>query len=354
MTGMSEFQLTPAQLLVAMILADYASDDGSGIYPKLETVARRSGKAKRTVRRIVRELEATGLVVLVKAERQHRAREYRIDVAAAPRKAHSREDKTTRPEIGTRAAKTTLPESRHVSGPRAAKTTCPATRPGRSKTEPLSAIPGRPKTVTQGGQNNPPNQQRTTTRKPPPCLPGTQPSALTVESLPPFLRSVSSASSARRLTSPIGAPNQSEPAAVGTTPKGQLRMIRQQRSTADSATAATPAAAADVDGWGSKILGSSVDLVLDRLSKMGNGGDEENVASTRATVERAIDTCGSADLLLAAIDGAAEAIDSGLLAADAAELELDAIASHAAAWIEFRDSGDQAMLAFIADEPAPA
>jgi len=51
---------------VALKLADYASDDGTGIYPSLSRVAAEIEVHERTVRRVVREFEAEGILVVIK------------------------------------------------------------------------------------------------------------------------------------------------------------------------------------------------------------------------------------------------------------------------------------------------
>jgi hypothetical protein len=75
-------QLTQPQLVVALALADHAQDDGSRIFPAVGYVAWKVDKSPRQVRRIMRELEALGMLVKVADALQHRPTEYSINVEA--------------------------------------------------------------------------------------------------------------------------------------------------------------------------------------------------------------------------------------------------------------------------------
>ena len=75
-------QLTQTQLVVALALADHAKDDGTDVFPGVGYVAWKVDKSRRQVRRIMRELEALGMLVKVAEAQRHRPTEYSIDVEA--------------------------------------------------------------------------------------------------------------------------------------------------------------------------------------------------------------------------------------------------------------------------------
>ena len=66
---------------VLLALADWADDAGGSIYPSIPTVSRKTRLGERTVRRTFRAVESLGVLVKVRAARQHRAAEYRIDLS---------------------------------------------------------------------------------------------------------------------------------------------------------------------------------------------------------------------------------------------------------------------------------
>lgn len=79
-------ELTDAQLLVALALADCGNDDGTSIYPSLATVAWKVSKSERQVRRILRQLEALGVLVQLSGSQRHRPAVYAIRIVNGPRK----------------------------------------------------------------------------------------------------------------------------------------------------------------------------------------------------------------------------------------------------------------------------
>lgn len=68
-----------SQRLVLLAYADHASDDGTGIYPAVATVARKTGLSERQVQRVTRSLEAKGLL-LADGEGPKRTRRWRMPV----------------------------------------------------------------------------------------------------------------------------------------------------------------------------------------------------------------------------------------------------------------------------------
>jgi hypothetical protein len=86
-------QLTQTQLVVALALADHAKDDGTDVLPGVGRVAWKVGKSPRQVQRIMRDLEALGLLVKVADAQQHRPTEYSMNVEAlAAKSPHEKRD----------------------------------------------------------------------------------------------------------------------------------------------------------------------------------------------------------------------------------------------------------------------
>ncbi len=57
---------THSQKLIALKLADYASDHGASIFPAVSTLARHTGSDERTVQRVMKAFRDCGLIELVK------------------------------------------------------------------------------------------------------------------------------------------------------------------------------------------------------------------------------------------------------------------------------------------------
>lgn len=57
---------THAQKLIALKLADYAADNGSSVFPAVNTIARHTGSDERTVQRVMKAFRSCGLISLVK------------------------------------------------------------------------------------------------------------------------------------------------------------------------------------------------------------------------------------------------------------------------------------------------
>lgn len=84
--------LTPAQKLVLLALADHAYDDGSSCRPGLDWIAAKVGYSLRQVRRHMAELKRAGLVREVTPPRRHRPAEYALRFPQFPHLRKSRED----------------------------------------------------------------------------------------------------------------------------------------------------------------------------------------------------------------------------------------------------------------------
>lgn len=70
----------PAAKLVLFILAEHAHDDGSNTYPSVARIARDTGLSKRSVRRALKFLDGTGIIMKLAAARQWYSARYCISV----------------------------------------------------------------------------------------------------------------------------------------------------------------------------------------------------------------------------------------------------------------------------------
>lgn len=72
------------KLLLLLALADWANDDGGSVFPSLATLALKTRMNERSVRRLLRELEADGTIERVREATNRRPTEYRIGGAYCP------------------------------------------------------------------------------------------------------------------------------------------------------------------------------------------------------------------------------------------------------------------------------
>lgn len=86
MGSVYEIELTHGQQAVLLAMADHAQDDGTDVFPALARLAWKTGYDKRQIRRLIRELQAIGVLVEVAPPAQHRPTEYRIDLDAGEQK----------------------------------------------------------------------------------------------------------------------------------------------------------------------------------------------------------------------------------------------------------------------------
>jgi hypothetical protein len=75
-----------SEQLLLLALADHGHDDGSHIYPALETVAWKIGLKKRRVRMLVSDLRARGVLVVEQEATRYDPTRYRLDLSKLPRK----------------------------------------------------------------------------------------------------------------------------------------------------------------------------------------------------------------------------------------------------------------------------
>ena len=72
--------LRPAEKLILLSLADHGNDRGRHVYPKVATIARRTGLHDRTVQRVLKRLRLSDLLSVVAYGGGRRATEYKINV----------------------------------------------------------------------------------------------------------------------------------------------------------------------------------------------------------------------------------------------------------------------------------
>lgn len=80
MANVFELDVAASEKLVLLAMADHARDDGTGCYPAIETLARKTSQSRRGVQKIMRRLEDAGLIVPSRVSRggPHRSTEYRL------------------------------------------------------------------------------------------------------------------------------------------------------------------------------------------------------------------------------------------------------------------------------------
>jgi hypothetical protein len=87
MSKVWEHEFQPNEQLVMLALADFADDEGGGIFPSVKRVAWKTGYSKRNTQRIISELRERGVLVEVRQSGRRRATEYRIEWSVATPKA---------------------------------------------------------------------------------------------------------------------------------------------------------------------------------------------------------------------------------------------------------------------------
>jgi hypothetical protein len=77
----ADFSWGGGPLILALSLADFASDDGQRIYPAVKTMAKKTRQSARTVQRQLRMLEKTGWLICVRrnGDGSRSPTHYRID-----------------------------------------------------------------------------------------------------------------------------------------------------------------------------------------------------------------------------------------------------------------------------------
>jgi biotin operon repressor len=83
---------------VLLVLADHARDDGSKVYPTIESIAWKLGLTRRPVQKAMAWLRQKGVLIVVSNGQGGRgfATEYRIDLAVLPAKPAERRRRAER------------------------------------------------------------------------------------------------------------------------------------------------------------------------------------------------------------------------------------------------------------------
>lgn len=66
--------------LLLVALANYGNPDGSRVYPSVPTLSRATGISERQIRRLLRQLEAAGLLVMVRPAYHYRPVTYQLNI----------------------------------------------------------------------------------------------------------------------------------------------------------------------------------------------------------------------------------------------------------------------------------
>lgn len=98
---------TPNRKVLALALADHADDDGTGIFPSVARLAKKSEISRRTVQRMLRDFEESGLLVVVSEGGAKRGdtREWRFDLEKLAALAVVKGDTATPIQKGRQKAK---------------------------------------------------------------------------------------------------------------------------------------------------------------------------------------------------------------------------------------------------------
>jgi hypothetical protein len=87
MAAVFELDIAASEKLVLLAMADHARDDGTGCYPAVGLLARKTSQSRRGVQKIMRRLEEAGLIAPSRVSRggPRRSTEYRLTLATQPR-----------------------------------------------------------------------------------------------------------------------------------------------------------------------------------------------------------------------------------------------------------------------------
>jgi hypothetical protein len=105
-----ELDICSTEKLVLLAMADHARDDGTGCYPSIGTLARKTSQTTRGVRKIMRRLEEAGLISPSKVSHGYRATEYKITLENPEPRSLFSSTKPGTPGPRTRNHRTENPE----------------------------------------------------------------------------------------------------------------------------------------------------------------------------------------------------------------------------------------------------
>ena len=79
-------EFSPSILILVLSLADFASDDGQRIYPSKRLLSWKTGYSIRQVQRMLRKLEADGILKVIKPATNIFSTVYEMDLTKCTRK----------------------------------------------------------------------------------------------------------------------------------------------------------------------------------------------------------------------------------------------------------------------------
>lgn len=83
MSQVWERQISGSAAMVLLVLADFARDDGSKVFPSIETIAFKVGLHRRQTRYILQKLRNRGVLLVTREGRgRGRTTHYKIDIEA--------------------------------------------------------------------------------------------------------------------------------------------------------------------------------------------------------------------------------------------------------------------------------
>jgi hypothetical protein len=144
MGAVFELEISASEKLVLLAMADHARDDGTGCYPSVETLARKTSQTRRGVQKIMRKLEVNrGLIEPSKVSRGRRTTEYRIVLGNREQGSlligGNREPGSSQPRTGKRPTANQETRNREHGSPKPLRTVLePSEEPRPQKARPAS------------------------------------------------------------------------------------------------------------------------------------------------------------------------------------------------------------------------
>jgi hypothetical protein len=115
MSAVFDLDVPSSEKLVLLAMADHARDDGTGCYPSIELLARKTSRSRRGVQKIMRRLEDAGLISPSRVSRggPRRSTEYTLTLANREQGSlfSSAQPRTAGPETANPSASNREPQS---------------------------------------------------------------------------------------------------------------------------------------------------------------------------------------------------------------------------------------------------
>lgn len=158
MGAVFELEISASEKLVLLAMADHARDDGTGCYPSIETLARKTSQSRRGVQKIMRKLEdKRGLIVPSKMSLGRRTTEYRIVLGNREQGSllaggGNREPGNSQPRTGKRPTANQETRNREPGSPEPLRTVIETSR-NLARLSPRSSANREPGSRLAGGGN---------------------------------------------------------------------------------------------------------------------------------------------------------------------------------------------------------